>query len=160
MNLNAQKLTDSISKPTQFNCSITKSRQKLNEKNIVISPVLYLRANNEKYVYAIMQPCKIGEDIIMYIKIPGENICVKKGEILEVQYVNGEINNYKNDFSVNCNGIIIKKFNRKEIKKITENNISIIKIYAYEKNYEFLLTSTQKYNISNQIYCLLKDKSL
>ncbi|MDR6370869.1 hypothetical protein J2795_002085 [Chryseobacterium bernardetii] len=152
--LHAQTITDSTSEVAQFDCKIIQNKEKLQNKNFISTPDLRLRANNEELVYAVMKLGKRGHDIFMYIRIIDENVCIKKDQVLEIQYTNGEKVSYKNDHSVNCDGIFVRKFDQKEIKKISENEMTAIKIYTYQKNYEFLVSSTLNYDINNQIHCL------
>ncbi|SMO72656.1 hypothetical protein SAMN06265171_105261 [Chryseobacterium rhizoplanae] len=152
--LHAQIIADSNSKAAQFDCKITQNKEKLQNKNFISTPDLRLRANNEELVYAVMQFGKRSHSIFMYIRIIDKNVCIKKDQILEIQYTNGETVSYKNDYSVNCDGIFVRKFDKKEVRKISENEMTVIKIYTYQKNYEFLVNGTLNYDISNQIHCL------
>ncbi|MBT2623745.1 hypothetical protein [Chryseobacterium sp. ISL-6] len=151
---NAQNAVDSISKTAQFDCKITQTKQKMHNKYFVSAPELRLRANNQSYVYALFQLGKRENKVFMYIRILDKNVCIKKDQILDIQCLNGKVVSYKNDFHVNCDGIFVKKFNAKEIKNLSQSEMSIIKIYTYQKNYEFLLSRTQNYNINNQLHCL------
>ncbi|MEF9478738.1 hypothetical protein OWR28_14430 [Chryseobacterium sp. 1B4] len=90
----------------------------------------------------------------MYIKILDKNVCIKKDQILDIQFANGETTSYKNDFHVNCDGVFVRKFDPEEMKKLDRGTMSVIKVYTYRKNYEFLLNHTQNYNIANQLHCL------
>ncbi|MFS4432214.1 hypothetical protein [Chryseobacterium sp. S90] len=154
MFLQAQAVGDSTLKAAQFDCKITQTKEKLQNKYFVTTQNLQLRANNEKFVYAVMQLGKRGHHIFMYIRIIDKNVCIKKDQILEIQYISGETVSYKNDYSVNCDGIFVRKFDKKELKKISENEMIAIKIYTYQKNYEFLVSNTLNYDINNQIHCL------
>lgn len=156
--IHAQALSDSVSKTAHFDCKISVHKEKLKSKALVTTPHLRLRANNEELVYALLQLGKRGRNIFMYIRIIDKNVCVKKDQILEIQYKSGEAVYYKNDYPVNCDGIFVREFDKKELKKIDDNEIAEIKIYTYQKNYEFLVSGTVNYDISNQIHCLAAHK--
>ncbi|UCA61769.1 hypothetical protein KB553_09610 [Chryseobacterium rhizoplanae] len=150
----AQQLSDSALTTAEFDCTITQTSEKLHKKYVASTPELRLRANNQEYVYAIFRLGKSDNRVFMYIKILDENVCIKKDQVLDIQYTNGETISYKNDFHVNCDGIFVRRLNIKEMKKLSENTVSVIKVYTFRKNYEFLLNGTQNYNISNQLHCL------
>ncbi|WP_426478065.1 hypothetical protein ACP3T3_00860 [Chryseobacterium sp. CBSDS_008] len=152
--LQAQVVLDSALKTAQFDCKITQTKEKLGNKYFVSTQDLRLRAENEEFVYAIMELGKRVNSIFMYIRIIDKNVCIKKQQVVEIKYVSGETVSYKNDYPVNCDGIFVRKFNQKELKTINEKEMAVIKIYTYQKNYEFLISSTQNYNINNQIHCL------
>lgn len=152
--LYAQTAEGAAIETAQFECEIIQSKEKLQNKKFISSPDLKLRANNEELVYAMMKLGKRGHSIFIYIRIIDKNVCIKNDQVLEIQYVSGEKISYKNDYPVNCDGIFVRKLDKREVGKIIEKEIDTIRIYTYQKNYDFSVNSIINYNLSNQIHCL------
>ncbi|SDF14189.1 hypothetical protein SAMN05421825_1139 [Epilithonimonas hungarica] len=135
-------------------CGIVQTKQKLDKKQFASTPPLYLRVNNSDYVYATLQLGKRKNKVFMYIQILDKNVCVKKDKVLDVFFKTGEVVTYKNNFSLNCDGFFAKQLTRKEFAKLRLNDISVIKLYTYKKNYELYVSEVQNMDIDNQLDCL------
>ncbi|MFL9833399.1 hypothetical protein [Chryseobacterium terrae] len=152
---NAQKkiVSDSSAYPNH-DCGIVQTKQKLDKKEFASTPSLQLRVNNSDYVYATLQFGKRKNKIFMYIQILDENVCVKKDKILDVFFKTGEVVTYENGFELNCDGFFVKQFSKKEFEKLRQNDIDLIKLYTYKKNYELYVSEVQNIDIDNQLDCL------
>lgn len=137
-----------------FDCGITQTKQKLDKKQFASTPPIYLRINNKKYIYATLQLGKRKNKIFMYIQILDKNVCVKKDKVLDVFFKTGEVLTYKNSFSLNCDGFFAKQLSKKEFNKLRMNDIALIKLYSYNKNYELYVSDAQNTDIDNQLDCL------
>lgn len=137
-----------------YDCGIVQTRQKLDKKQFASTTPLYLRVNNSDYVYATLQLGKRKNKIFMYIQILDKNVCVKKDKVLDVFFKTGEVVTYKNGFSLNCDGFFAKQLSKKEFEKLRLNDIDLIKLYTYKKNYELYVTEVQNIDIDNQLDCL------
>lgn len=78
----ASQNTDSLLVLPKFetsktNCSIEKGRKKLKGRSYASAPALYLRANNEKYTYAVFQLGKKSKSYIFVFQCVRE-ICLRK----------------------------------------------------------------------------------
>ncbi|MCU7619170.1 hypothetical protein NZ698_18480 [Chryseobacterium sp. PBS4-4] len=148
-----QNVSDSLSFAS-FDCGIVQTKQKLSKKAFASTTPLHLRVNNSNYVYATLQLGKRKNKIFMYIQILDKNVCVKKDKILDVFFKTGEVVTYKNGFALNCDGFFAKQLSKKEFQKLRLNDIDMIKLYTYEKNYELYVSEVQNIDIDNQLDCL------
>ena len=146
-------ISDSLSF-ANFDCGIVQTKQKLNKKAFASTTPLHLRVNNSDYVYATLQLGKRKNKIFMYIQILDKNVCVKKDKVLDVFFKTGEVVTYKNGFALNCDGFFAKQLSKKEFQKLRVNDIDMIKLYTYDKNYELYVSEVQNIDIDNQLDCL------
>src|SRR6218665_90964 len=153
---NAQKQSQDSLTPNyaSYDCGIVQTKQKLDKKQFASTPPLHLRVNNSDYVYATLQLGKRKNKVFMYIQILDKNVCVKKDKVLDIFFKSGEVVTYKNNFSLNCDGFFAKQLTRKEFAKLRLNDISLIKLYTYKKNYELYVSEIQNLDIDNQLDCL------
>jgi len=141
-----------------FDCGIVQTKQKLNKKAFASTTPLYLRVNNSNYIYATLQLGKRKNKIFMYLQILDKNVCVKKDKVLDIFFKSGEVVTYKNRFALNCDGFFAKQLNKKEFQKLRLDDIDMIKLYTYNKNYELYITEIQNINMDNQLDCLYEYK--
>lgn len=154
---NAQEkaISDSIDlSSASFDCGIVQTKQKLDKKQFAKTTPLYLRVNNSEYVYASLQLGKRKNKVFIYIQILDKNVCVKKDKVLDVFFKTGEVVTYKNGFTLNCDGFFAKQLSKKEFEKLRINDIDLIKLYTYKKNYELYVSEVQNMDIDNQLDCL------
>ncbi|WP_267431568.1 MULTISPECIES: hypothetical protein [unclassified Chryseobacterium] len=137
-----------------FDCGIVQTKQKLHNQYFASTPAISLRVDNVEYVYVNLQFGKRKDKIFMYIQIADKNVCIEKDKVLDIFFKSGEVVTFKNDFALNCEGYFAKQLSKKDYLKLKENEISSIKIYAYEKNYELYVSEAQNYDIDNQLNCL------
>lgn len=149
----AQKAS-SDSAYVSFDCEIVQTKQKLNKKFFASTAPLHLRANNEEYSYSTLQLGKRNNKIFMYIQILANNVCIKKDKNVDIYFKSGEVITLKNEYPLNCEGFFAKQLKKKELEKLKINEITLIKVYTYEKNYEYYVSDIDNYNIDNQIDCL------
>jgi hypothetical protein len=148
-------VTDSTdSSYASADCGIIQTKQKLYKKPFASTTPLHLRVNNSDYVYGTLQLGKRKNKVFMYIQILDKNVCVKKDKVLDVFFKTGEVVTYKNGFSLNCDGFFAKQLSKKEFEKLRLNDIDLIKLYTYKKNYELYVSEVQNIDIDNQLDCL------
>ncbi|WP_346984195.1 hypothetical protein [Chryseobacterium sp. POE27] len=148
-----QKMTDS-SGFAHFDCNITQTKQRLDKKFFASTPPIELRVSNEKYTYTIFQLGKRKNKIYLYLRILADNVCLKKEKNVDVYFKTGEIITLKNEFSLNCDSFFAKQLNKKELQKLKESDITLIKIYTFKKNYEMDVSEIQNQDIRHYINCL------
>lgn len=139
-------------------CNITQTKQKLNRCLFASTDPIQLRVNNEKFVYATFQLGKRKKRIYLYLRIQESNVCIKKERNVDVYFKSGEVITLKNQYPLNCDGFFARQLNKKELRKLHEHEISMIKIYTYRKNYEMYIDEQQNHDIRHYIYCLCKYK--
>ena len=150
-----KSVTDSTdSSYASADCGIIQTKQKLDKKPFASTTPLHLRVNNSDYVYGTLQLGKRKNKVFMYIQILDKNVCVKKDKVLDVFFKTGEVVTYKNGFSLNCDGFFAKQLSKKEFEKLRLNDIDLIKLYTYKKNYELYVSEIQNIDIDNQLDCL------
>ncbi len=137
-----------------FDCNITQTKQKLDKHFFASTTPLYLRVNNVNYAYATLQLGKRKSKIYMYIQIQDKNVCIKKDKVVDILLKTGEIITFKNDFPLNCDGFFAKQLKKKEAEKLKLDDIDLIKVYTYEKNYELYVSQIQNVEIDHQLDCL------
>ncbi|MCS3532780.1 hypothetical protein [Chryseobacterium sp. JUb7] len=137
-----------------FDCNIVQTKQKLNKKFFASTPALHLRANNDEFSYGTLQLGKRDNNLFVYIQILVDNVCIKKDKNVDIFFQSGEVITLQNEYPLNCEGFFARQLKRKEIEKLRGNEITMIKIYTYEKNYEYYLSDVDNYNLDNQIDCL------
>jgi hypothetical protein len=86
-------------------------------------------------------------DLTCYLAI-GENLLTEKA------YKSGEVITLKNEYPLNCEAFFAKQMKKKELQKLKDNEISLIKIYTYKKNYEMYVSEVQNQDIHHYIDCL------
>lgn len=149
-----QKSEENNENLANFDCGIVQTKQKLDRQYFASTPSIVLRVNNSEYVYATLQFGKREDKIFMYIRIADTNVCIEKDKVLDLYFKSGEVISYKNDFALNCEGYFAKQLSKKDYMKLQENEISLVRIYAYGKNYELYVSEAQNYDIDNQLNCL------
>ncbi|SDQ17020.1 hypothetical protein SAMN05421664_0859 [Chryseobacterium soldanellicola] len=151
--LKAQKLS-SDSAFVSFDCGIVQNKQKLDREFFASTPPLQLRANNEELTYSTIQLGKRKNKIFLYLQIIAKNVCIKKDKNVDIYFKSGEIITLKNEYPLNCEGFFAKQLTKKELEKLRGNEITLIKVYTYKKNYEYYVSDTDNTNFDNQIDCL------
>lgn len=148
-----QKMTDS-SEFAHFDCSITQTKQRLDKKFFASTPPIELRVSNEEYTYTTFQLGKRKNKIYLYLRILADNVCLKKEKNVDVHFKTGEIITLKNEFPLNCDSFFARQLNKKELQKMRESDITLIKIYSFKKNYEMDVSEVQNQDIRHYIDCL------
>ncbi|WP_415325644.1 hypothetical protein [Chryseobacterium sp. MMS23-Vi53] len=151
--LKAQKVS-SDSTFVRFDCGIEQTKQKLDKKFFASTMPLHLKINNEKHTYGTLQLGKRKNKIFIYLQILADNVCIKKDKNVDVYFKSGEIITLQNDYPLNCEGFFARQLKKKELENLKGNEITMVKIYTYKKNYELYVTDFDNYNIDNQIDCL------
>lgn len=157
LGMKAQKVV-SDSAFAKFDCGIVQTKQKLKNQFFASTPPIRLRVNNDEYTYATLQLGKRKSRIFIYIQIFANNVCIKKDKNVDVYFKSGEIITLKNEYPLNCEGFFAKQLKKSEIKKLLENEITLIKVYTYHKNYEHYISDIQNHEINSQLNCLLAYK--
>jgi len=152
-NAQEQTVQDNLAQAS-FDCGIVQTKQKLDKKQFASTTPLNLRVNNSEYVYATLQLGKRKNKVFMYIQVLDKNVCIKKDKVLDIFFKTGEVANYKNNFSLNCEGFFVKQLSKKEFEKLRQNDIELIKLYTYKQNYELYVSEVQNVEIDNQLDCL------
>ncbi|WP_264744293.1 hypothetical protein [Chryseobacterium oryctis] len=152
--MKAQADKDESGAVASFDCEITQTKQKLDKQYFASTPMMHLRVDNVEYAYATLQFGKRKDKIFMYIQIADKNVCIKKEKVLDISFKSGEVITFKNDFALNCEGYFVKQLSKKDFLKLKDNEITQMKVYAYEKNYELYVSESQNYDIDNQLNCL------
>lgn len=147
-------IADSSESYPSYDCGIVQTKQKLDKKQFASTTPLHLRINNSDYIYATLQLGKRKNKVFMYIQILDKNVCVKKDKVLDIFFKTGEVVTYKNGFTLNCDGFFAKQLSKKEFDKLRQNDIDLIKLYTYKKNYELYVSEVQNLDIDNQLDCL------
>lgn len=137
-----------------FDCGIVQTKQKLDKHFFASTPAIQLRVNNEEYTYTTLQFGKRKSKMYLYLRILKDNVCIKKDKNVDVHFKSGEIITLKNEYALNCDSFFAKELNKKELQKLRENEITLIKIYTYKKNYEMYVNEVQNQNIHHNIDCL------
>jgi len=149
-----QKTRDTVESKVNFDCDILQTKQKMEHQFFASTAPISFRINNKEYVYANFQFGKRKDKIFMYIRIADKNVCIEKDKVLDIYFKSGEVVSFKNDFALNCEGYFAKELTKKEYLKLQENEISLMKIYAYQRNYEWYVSEVQNLEISHQLDCL------
>lgn len=154
----AQKQMADSTQYAHFDCGIIQTKQKLDKLFFASAPAIQLRVNNDELVYTTFQLGKRKKNIYLYLKILANNICIKKDKNVDVYFRSGEIITLSNEYSLNCEALFARQLNKKEIRKIKENEIVLIKIYTYKKNYEMYINDIQNQDIHHYLDCLSEYK--
>lgn len=141
-----------------FDCGIIQTKQKLDKLFFASAPVIKLRINNDELVYTTFQLGKRKNKIYLYLKILADNICIKKDRNVDIYFKSGEIITLSNEYPLNCEALFARQLNKKEIRKIKGNEIVLIKMYTYSKNYEMYINDVQNQDIHHYIDCLSEYK--
>jgi hypothetical protein len=137
-----------------FDCGITQTKQKLDKQFFASTTPIQLRINNDEFTYTTIQFGKRKNKIYLYLKILADNVCIKKDKNVDVYFKSGEVITLKNEYPLNCEAFFAKQIKKKELQKLKENEISLIKIYTYKKNYEMYVSEVQNQDIHHYIDCL------
>ncbi|WP_322545182.1 hypothetical protein [Elizabethkingia miricola] len=132
--------------------------QKLGGQFFASAPGLEFQVNNEKYTYTVFQLGKRKKKIYLYLKILEDNICLKKERNVDIYFKSGEIMFLRNEYPLNCDSFFARELQKKELQKLKDNEIKLIKIYTYKKNYELNISDVQNKNIHRNINCLSEYK--
>ena len=152
--INAQnKEADSLDF-AHFDCGITQTKQKLDQQFFASTNPIQLRVNNDEFTYTTIQFGKRRNKIYLYLKILADNVCIKKDKNIDVYFKSGEVITLKNEYPLNCEAFFAKQMKKKELQILKENEISLIKIYTYKKNYEMYVSEVQNQDIHQYIDCL------
>ncbi len=124
-------------------------------KPYIYAEPYYERVFNNKKDFAVFQTIKRkGRRPLLFVKIFRFNTCLKKDEIMEFITNNGYRYRIKNSYKPNCDGYLIGKIRRKDIKNLTRSDISSIKIITFDRDYEFHLESAEADQIKDEFQCL------
>ncbi|MFJ1492190.1 hypothetical protein [Capnocytophaga canis] len=137
-----------------YSCEVVQGQRKLKGRRFASAPPIYLIANNDRHIYGVYQLGKRGGQIYLYINILDKSVCLKDDESMDIVFLSGEIMTLKNSFPINCDGVFARKLRRSEIKKILEKEIASIRIYSFDKNYEFYVGNLQNNLFDRHIRCL------
>ncbi|MGM5632025.1 hypothetical protein O2K51_14095 [Apibacter raozihei] len=151
-----------ITKVVDCNALFTLNNRKvdfLRKKPYVYTEPYYKMDYKSKKNFAVFQVGKRkGTTPFLYIKIFTFNTCIKKDEVVELIMDNGFRYRLKNDFSPNCDGFIISTLKNKIIKKLEQGNITSIKIFTFEKDYEFHMNDEDSERFRDELQCLKYNK--
>jgi hypothetical protein len=157
--ISAQKpVTDSSPEFAHFDCGITQTKQKLDKHFFASTPPTELRVNNEGFTYTTFQFGKRKNKMYLYLRILKENVCIKKDKNVDVYFKSGEVITLKNEYPLNCEAFFARQLKEKELQKLRENEITLIKIYTYKKNYEMYVGEMQNQDIHHYMDCLSEYK--
>ena len=152
--INAQNKDADSTEFAHFDCGITQTKQKLDKRFFASTPSVQLRVNNDEFTYTTVQFGKRKNKIYLYFKILADNVCIKKDKNVDVYFKSGEVITLKNEYPLNCEAFFAKQMKKKELQKLKDNEISLIKIYTYKKNYEMYVSEVQNQDIQHYIECL------
>jgi hypothetical protein len=152
--MNAQNIPSDSSEYAHFDCGIIQTKQKLDNRFFASTPSIKLRVNNEEFIYTTFQLGKRKNTMYLYLKILADNVCIKKDKNVDVYFKSGEVITLKNEYPLNCEAFFARQLKKKELQKLRENEITMIKIYTYKKNYEMYVSEAQNHDIINYIDCL------
>ncbi|WP_048511205.1 hypothetical protein [Chryseobacterium sp. FH2] len=150
----AQEKTADSAEFAHFDCGITQTKQKLDKYFFASTPPVELRVNNKELTYTTFQLGKRKNKLYLYLRILEDNVCIKKDKNVDVYFKSGEVITFKNEYPLNCDAFFAKQLKKKEIQKMRENEITLIKIYTYKKNYEMYVNEVQNQDIYHYIDCL------
>ena len=91
----------------------------------------------------------------LYLRILADNVCIKKDKNVDIYFKSGEIITLKNEYPLNCESFFARQLKKKEVQKLKDNDITMIKIYTYKKNYELYVNEVQNQDTKHQLDCLL-----
>lgn len=158
ISLYAQKQTADSTDFAHFDCGITQTKQKLDKRFFASTPAIRLRVNNDEFTYTTFQFGKRKNKMYLYLKILAENVCIKKDKNVDVYFKSGEVITLKNEYPLNCEAFFARQLKKKELQKLKENEITLIKMYTYKKNYEMYVSEAQNQDIHHYIDCLFAYK--
>ena len=151
------KVADSI-EFVSFDCGITQTKQRLDNRFFASTKPIELRVNNEELVYVTLQFGKRKNKLYLYLRILEDNICIKKEKNVDIQFKSGEVITLKNEYPINCESFFAKQFRKKEIQKLLQNEVTQIKMYTYNKNFEMYVNTLHNAHIQQSLNCLLQYK--
>lgn len=153
--INAQNTATDSLEFAHFDCGIIQTRQKLDKQFFASTPPIQLRVNNEAFTYATFQLGKRKNKMYLYLRILADNVCIKKDKNVDIYFKSGEIITLKNEYPLNCESFFARQLKKKEVQKLKDNDITMIKIYTYKKNYELYVGEVQNQDTKHQLDCLL-----
>ena len=145
--INAQNKKADSTEFAHFDCDITQTKQRLDKRFFASTPSVQLRVNNDEFIYTTIQFGKRKNKIYLYFKILADNVCIKKDKNVDVYFKSGEVITLKNEYPLNCEAFFAKQMKKKELQKLKDNEISLIKIYTYKKHYEMYVSEVQNQDI-------------
>ena len=154
ISLYAQKQTADSTDFAHFDCGITQTKQKLDKRFFASTPAIRLRVNNDEFTYTTFQFGKRKNKMYLYLKILADNVCIKKDKNVDVYFKTGEVITLKNEYPLNCEAFFARQLKKKELRKLKDNEITLIKMYTYKKNYEMYVSEVQNQDIHHYIDCL------
>ena len=154
ISLYAQKQTADSTDFAHFDCGITQTKQKLDKRFFASTPAIRLRVNNDEFTYTTFQFGKRKNKMYLYLKILADNVCIKKDKNVDVYFKTGEVITLKNEYPLNCEAFFARQLRKKELRKLKDNEITLIKMYTYKKNYEMYVSEVQNQDIHHYIDCL------
>lgn len=135
---------------------VNKESQFLKNKPYAYIDAYAFRLYNTKDDYLTLQLGKNkGNNLFIYLKVFKHNICFNKKDVFEFNFTDGTYLRMDNEFNVNCEGVIISQFTRKDLKKILKRKIKSIRVYSFEKDFEFHFISKEAEQFNEDINCLL-----
>lgn len=155
---NAQSKPTDSTEFVPFDCSITQTKQRLDKRFFASTKPIELRVNNEELVYVILQFGKRKNKLYLYLRILEDNICIKKEKNVDIQFKSGEVITLKNEYPINCESFFAKQLRKKEIQKLLQNEVTQIKMYTYNKNFEMYVNTLHNAHIQQSLNCLLQYK--
>ncbi len=154
------KITDDsiVTRVVDCNALFTLNNRKidrLDKKNYVYTEPYYERVYNNKRDYAVFQIGKRkGTTPFLYIRLFTFNTCIKEDETLEFVMDNGYMYRMENIYPPNCNGFLISRIKRKDIKALTQGHISSVKVLTFDKDYVFHLSEEETERMNDELKCL------
>jgi hypothetical protein len=131
----------------------------LHKRPYVYAEPYYERTYNSKRDYAAFQIGKRkGTKPFLYIRMFTFNTCIKQDEVLEFVLDSGFKYRMENIFEPNCDGFFVANIRNKDIEKLTQGNISSIKLFTFEKDYEFHFTKNEAERVQDELQCLRYNK--
>ncbi len=155
---NAQSKPTDSTEFVPFDCSITQTKQRLDKRFFASTKPIELRVNNEELVYVTLQFGKRKNKLYLYLRILEDNICIKKEKNVDIQFKSGEVITLKNEYPINCESFFAKQLRKKEIQKLLQNEVTQIKMYTYNKNFEMYVNTLHNAHIQQSLNCLLQYK--
>lgn len=132
------------------------SYNRLAKRPYVYVKPYYFRAYNSEDEYIVLQLGKRKRNkIFLFVKIFVHNPCVEDKDIVEFTFNDGSIKALpKNNYPVNCDGVIVKKLTRKEQEKLISSRIKSFMLFTFEKDYIFHLKEETAINIQENLKSL------
>jgi len=129
----------------------------LGKRPYIYSAPYYEMIFNSKRNYGVFQLGRgSGRRPFLYIKLFPFNTCIKNDEVVEFLLVNGSRYRLKNIYDANCDGVSISELKPKDVKTLTKEEISSVKVLTFEKDYEFRLSHEDAERMQAELRCIIK----